>query len=421
MSNSSRSTSSWVVACPQDISHSDISSDLSFEFDSRRDSQVMPLVIDRPYVRPPGYRPPSPVPERCEHLSIEELPSTSARDNTESDVARLSLKLASEIIPKFDGKSMPVRKFTKLCREVWEAVKPSERKFLAPIVKQKIIKDAESYVRRQDTDNLEELLKTLERAFTPRHTLDTLQTRMSNVYQEQGESAFKYGNRVRELLDDILDAIDRENNPDFEYGLRNRAVDNACSCYVTGLNSAIEMPVRQGKPATLQAAIDLAMDEEEHQKNRDRVRREKTVRYDRRERDQERRIGTRRFRDNIETVQINEIRATRNNDDYRSPLYCRTCRKPGHTSVNCNNFKRREIPTCAYCNRKGHNESNCYTKRDRERRGAHTTSYAVPKGNLNSDLAFRDGATKSVAIKSRPNSTKLVTISTGTEQRNSPS
>lgn len=342
-----------------------------------------------------------------------------------SEECRISLKLAMEILPKFDGKTMPVWEFTKNCRDIYHAVKLNERKFLLKIIERKIVDDARRYVRRRrDAYDLEELLSTLERAFKSRITLDALQAQMSNIYHCTSESAIQYGNRVNELLDDIIDAIDKECKPDVAHGVKCRAIDNALNCFITGLNNKIEAQVRQKAPRTLQIAIDIAMTEEEHQRLRSRIIRES----DR---------GVSSIRDNrsekeyshhkIHSARVFNIRDSRRENFDKISNTCHICKESGHFQRDCphankhrnNHPPRKEVQRCNYCQRIGHFENDCYTKRDRERKWDSRRINATNEqsnNHLNSNRAPRIDASRNIAIVARPESTELITIPTNNVQ-----
>ncbi|KAH0553330.1 hypothetical protein KQX54_001127 [Cotesia glomerata] len=351
--------------------------------------ELVSYVVDRPYDRP------------LNHWSVATVDQTASKiketpDESDNDACQISLKLASDIIPQFDGRSIPVWEFTKICRDVWKAVKSNERQFLIRIIEQKILKEAKSYARRRrNTYDINELLESLEKAFTLLDTLDALQTCMSNIYQRTGESAFQYGNRVNELLDDILDALGRECGADIIYGIKRRALENACNCYITGLSSKIELQMRQKNPATLQAAIDLAIDEEEYYKNRSRVYRD-DIRRDRRERGRDRRLDVRRTRDAPETVRVNKVEATRTADD-KSSLYCHNCRRTGHKTRDCR-YNGRQESSHPFKKRQGYYDQKYSNKRCRDDHYNHQAQPQNNPDNLNSRNAPQTSALRGIAI-----------------------
>ncbi|KAH0552454.1 hypothetical protein KQX54_010269 [Cotesia glomerata] len=351
--------------------------------------ELVSYVVDRPYVRP------------LNHWSVATVDQTASKiketpDESDNDACQISLKLASDIIPQFDGKSIPVWEFTKICRDVWKAVKSNERQFLIRIIEQKIVKEAKSYARRRrNTYDINELLESLEKAFTPRDTLDALQTH------------------------DILDAIGRECGADIIYGIKRRALENACNCYITGLSSKIELQVCQKNPAMLQAAIDLAIDEVEYYKNRSRVYRD-DIRRDRRERGRDRRLDVRRTRDAPETVRVNKVEATRTADDDKSSLYCHNCRRTGHKTRDCR-YNGRQESSHPFKKRQGYYDQNYSNKRRRDDRYNYQAQPQNNPDNLNSRNAPQTSALRGIAVKALPHTTELITFSTQNKQPNSQS
>lgn len=401
------STSSWEIESDTENSNLERGNEMR---------ELIPYVelsraVDRPFVRPPNFQYQFVKPTYRSQSLEREMPTSSTHSADSNDECRISLKLASEILSTFDGKSMPVKKFAKDCRDVWKSVKPTERGFLIKIIEKKIVGDAKSYLRRRrDNYDVEELLADLEQVFAPRDTLDSLQTSLSIIYQKKGESAIQYGIRVNELLDDILDAVDRECTAETAYGIKIRARDNARNCYITGLSSKIETQVRQKNPEDLRKAIDLAITEEEYCKHRSRI----MTRED--ERVHSSRSGNSSAQEKCQTARVFQAGYSAARNVVPLSFLCFGCKKPGHIRRDCPENKSQAGQFRSnYGKRSREWGPDPDAKRSREHRYSRS-NYSQPQNlaaqqPLNSNNTPRNNATGGAIIKARAESTELPMIS----------
>lgn len=139
---------------------------------------------------------------------------SSNSSNNDSDkitnTIYVNLKTACELIPKFDGYSTHIQKFSKCCKDAEESVYPGDRAFLFKPIRNKSAGNADKYLSNQteSINNLNDHLCQLEPAFIPRNDLNKLNLGIANSQQHRGESAFQYGIGINETLNKLLETID---------------------------------------------------------------------------------------------------------------------------------------------------------------------------------------------------------------------
>ena len=176
------------------------------------------------------------------------------------------LKIATQLIPKYDGTNMPLNEFIDDCKSGHDSIHPSERELFTKFVKSKIEGDAKAHIRSCSYPLiLEKIVEALERAYKPRKTVEALQSEMSQMRQlGKQESVLKFFSRINEKLAEIVHQITAEtdSNPSTIY-LINRAQKHAVGCFSVGLWPKIGSQVISKDPETLKEAIEIALKAED--------------------------------------------------------------------------------------------------------------------------------------------------------------
>ena len=168
------------------------------------------------------------------------------------------LKLARDIIPSFDGMNMSVNMFIEHCRVAATSVDESDMHLLIMLVKNKVTGQARKHIQDKVGASLDEILKSLQRAFGSRADPSQLAQELAVITRKQGENVADYGIRVSDILNKIIIKV-MEKNPGTQ-GLERcqEYKENAIKNFMRSLDRETLYFVRGRFPTTLDEAIELA-------------------------------------------------------------------------------------------------------------------------------------------------------------------
>lgn len=287
-----------------------------------------------------------------------------------------SLKIATQLIPKYDGTNMPLNEFLDDCKSGHDSIHPNERELFVKFVKSKIEGDAKSHIRSCSYPlTLKSIEEALKRAYGPRKTVEALQSEMSQMRQlGKQESVLKFFGRINEKLVEIVQQIKAEtgSNPSTTYYI-NRAQKHAVGCFSVGLWPKIGSQVISKDPETLKEAIEIALKAED-------VLKRQTFLYPPRDfrnsdnsfnnfnsnlnmpqrgntfqRPTEVNVNVAKSSQNEPTeVSVNMAKFLQNSNNRKK---CYNCDSTSHLKAQCPNGIR-----CSACSKTGHVEKYCYSK-----------------------------------------------------------
>lgn len=121
----------------------------------------------------------------------------------------LTPKLVVDLVPKFDGRSTSLTKFIKQAKLADSGVKPADRLNLLSLIRNKITGHADMLISHtREPQNLDELIKLLQKSFVRTFDVDTAHAELSSKRQERDETADAFGARISESLGRALDAVE---------------------------------------------------------------------------------------------------------------------------------------------------------------------------------------------------------------------
>ena len=109
------------------------------------------------------------------------------------------MKLARDIIPTFDGTNMSVNMFIEHCRAAAKSVDEADMYLLIMFIKNKVTGQARKHIKDKVGPSLEEILKSLQRAFGSRADASQLAQELALITRKQKESVADYGIRVNDI------------------------------------------------------------------------------------------------------------------------------------------------------------------------------------------------------------------------------
>lgn len=263
--------------------------------------------------------------------SISRNSQTSVISTSTLTPLYLPLKLAADLIPKFDGKSCSLTKFVKQCKVANSRIKPLDQDNLLPLIRNKIEGHADKLIETYpDPRNLNDLITILKSAFARDFNVDRAHDDLKNVHQGEHEQVEFFGARVSEILNRGLEAAKEMFNDQQVLGVRVLLNKAAVMGFTRGLRDRLfSTIIIKEEPESLNTAIDIAA----------RLEREVS------ERPTPSRIGIREAR--TYTINSQDIRT------------CYNCHQPGHIASRC--FQPPK-PKCQWCGKYGHREEVCRSK-----------------------------------------------------------
>jgi hypothetical protein len=268
----------------------------------------------------------------------------------------LQLHVAINLVPIFNGTSIPLESFIRTVERVKRSISPRDLPVFVTLVSAKIQGPAEGYISKGTPESLDKLFEELKRAYLPKTILSDVQTQIAHAVQKRNESVLDYGIRLERLVETACEA---SNN---FYGAEQAAVLNrfiretAARSFMKGLNNEIEPRVVSEKPKSLREAIEVATSVEKLLAERQLL---EPLRND---------VSSNQtqIRCNICNMPGHKPRHCPNRQpgttlENTEQVNCNYCKKNGHTIENCRT-KERESKYCTFCQHPGHTFDECFKK-----------------------------------------------------------
>lgn len=268
--------------------------------------------------------------------------SSNSLTNNSSDreVSYLSLSLASDLVPRFDGQSTTcsIFKFIKQCQLANSLVKPNDQVNLLALIKNKIGGIAEQIINnRYEPTNLTELIDVLRSALIKNYNFDHIFDELKSLRQE-GESVEIFGQKINNKLNIGLEAINEQFSSEQKTGVISLLNHTAVAAFLRGLrNQFISLIISKDQSKDLETVIGQA------------------IKLDQETQERERHLELKNpFNAKIYAASTNNMQ-------------CYECQNFGHIKQNCPRNKRKMSDTyqtkwCTYCKRPGHDLDECFKK-----------------------------------------------------------
>lgn len=307
--------------------------------------------------------------------------SNSETSTLSDSVSYMSLKLAADTIPKFDGESISIEYFIKKAKIAENSVKPSERTHIRTLIISKITGNAHDLV--QDLNDLEEIFETLKTCYAKFQDLDDIENELRSLKQEQNEKISQFCARIRNIVNRGVSLAEATMSSDELPATLKSLSKKANKSFVKGIRELnISSRVSDKDPQTLDASLKLALhiEREMERRNEHFGPQETSVSQPRAEssggkflrvnkissQSQIRRCFTCDSPDHM--IRDCPIRKLNENNPANSKFGKPGSSKCPHCSKNHGNapclFKAREEgkQVCFTCKKIGHNDEKCYRK-----------------------------------------------------------
>ena len=162
---------------------------------------------------------------------------------------QVSLRDALEIVPIFDGRSVPLVHFIEGCEEAKQMLPPipAVEQNLVKMIRSKIIGEARKCIYGMTFEKVDDLINRLKKIYSPSKTVYQLQGELGSTYMWERESVLSYATRIKEIADQIYDAHRINNGGQLDETFKAGLEKDLIQCFLRGLRPEIEIRVEQGE------------------------------------------------------------------------------------------------------------------------------------------------------------------------------
>ena len=275
-------------------------------------------------------------------------------------------KIASSLIPIFDGENLPVLTFIEYCWAAVQAIERHEEILFIVCIRTRLTKTALQRTQGKRFDTLDDLLDTLKRGLSQKKDKSQLLQQMTNVSRGNNELIADYAQRVSNILMDMIICIGKGESEKAQKTLIKYARATAIHRFLRGLDM-LTISFLKREPTTFDEAIDLVTRADMEAKCWGEIHNKasNSVSWDH--------LNSSRQAESkfVPKKQVAHMRSSENNiDEFASNMRCFSCNEIGHKKQECpnsnakGNNKRKKSPEiqCEYRARNGHEEQDCYLK-----------------------------------------------------------
>lgn len=115
-----------------------------------------------------------------------------------------SIRKAMKIVPRFDGKNMPVYSFIRACRRAREMMPSTSEPTVTKLMINKLHGAAYRAVEGHTVQTIDSLCNRLRQIFGSHHTHEHYRSELRNILMRNNESMIEYINRVKDLYQALL-------------------------------------------------------------------------------------------------------------------------------------------------------------------------------------------------------------------------
>ena len=290
--------------------------------------------------------------------------------------AFLPLKLAADLIPRFDGNVCLLIKFIRQCQLAESRVKPVDRINLLALIRNKIEGQADLLIaNRQEPKSLKELISLLKTVFARTFDVDMILDELKGLHQGVSETVEIYGARASEILNRGLEAAKERFNSEQFTGTMALLNHAAVKEFIRGLQSQIlRLFIVKERTDNLEEVINIASKLEQETSER-----------------------PKQFL--ISASNSRDAKVLAAGADERR---CYKCDRIGHLTYDCPeiiqgrghpSMSTRDKIRCNFCKKTGHIESRCFRKQNQN--DLQIPNKNVPTSKASPNLNFKGTSRKS--------------------------
>lgn len=354
---------------------------------------------------------------------------------------------------RFDGDPKKLNAFVVKCSLAFKLARDNQKEGLLHAVLSKLDDPALTQLTNTEYGGWEELKEKLNALYKEKKSHAQLLQELNNIKQNTTEKVPEFFTRLEAAKAEIIKGVrDRENNPDRLAGIVDNVNEVTLNRFIYFSLPMISCVLRWRKPANLQEAYNVALEEEREMHNllnRDNKEIDKNYQsfYDTLKdlslKDNGNKVSGKTEGNRNKTYYNNNYNNNNNNNRNGNPRYqnnynktqaihydnnynqarapnrsdkiCFTCGKRGHISPECyhnkNKVRTYNVQTtppksCKYCKKIGHVIDECFKLRNRkmyENNGnrPHAAGNDPPNNNSNTPQNFQDPQTSN-SLNSKP-------------------
>lgn len=258
---------------------------------------------------------------------------------SEEEMATLTAKDVSDLIPKFDGKFENLEAFIGTVTMLEAEVREADKRLFLLMVKAKLFGKAYDAIKYStDLNTWDRVKETLTNNIAPPVSAQAAQNQLFRAQQNSGESVRAFSDRVKSFLNILNKVQCKDVDGEVATHIQNNNALTAKHVFEDGLSdSRLKTILISANKATLDEAVTTALEQEVRLQNR----------------------------------------------RYENHQFCKTCRKEGHLADKCPTKNSKPSgPKCAHCGSPGHQSEACYSLRNRQAQ----TSGEKPTPNPNTGV-----------------------------------
>jgi hypothetical protein len=242
----------------------------------------------------------------------------------------VSIEMAERMISRFDGDKSTLYEFIENCNEANKLLNSNARKILFSIIKTRISGNARALIHNRELNNWDELKKHLLEFYSEKRTMGQWQLELNSCKQGIHESVLSFSNRIENIYINLTRCLNTDLTTDAKEACLDLLGDEALNVFISGLIEPLSLIVKTQKPAELEDAIALALNEEQQLKSKNEIRKFQNVSSNSNSINYYKPKNS----SNFSNPRI-KIEPNISNVNYRQQRFCNFCKIPGHVIDEC--------------------------------------------------------------------------------------
>lgn len=213
--------------------------------------------------------PPSKLSQEVQVTSTPSIPSSAQISGSSSNFSGPLLRDALELVPSYDGHSIPVLEFARACKRVKELVPLTDEAYLVRLLRNKLKGRAYLVIEDETHDTVDRFLEALKFAFRPSRTPNYYRGQLSVCFKKPNEHIIDFIGKIKDLRNAIIEGdqnlLGRELTPEEISSINADTLDAFVEGIPPDLRAEIRLDGFNSLPEAYSKAIYASKRLERHQ------------------------------------------------------------------------------------------------------------------------------------------------------------